>query len=322
MKEAAPARKLDDFIPAMLAKESDTPFSRPDWIYEIKWDGYRAVAEIDNGNVKLYSRNGNSFVNTYTEVVEELSRLKLKAVFDGEIVVLNEDGNPDFQKLQHLDLNREFPLHYYVFDLLELNGKKLYSLPLIERKKLLSQTLKNNPVIKFSDHIEESGEDFFDVIRQRNLEGMMAKQKDSQYYPGKRSQDWLKIKLHKSEEAIITGFTAPRGGRKYFGALVLGSMVNGKLTYIGHTGSGFDAQLLKDISAKLEPLIRPTSPFTERVKTNMPVTWVEPKYVCELKFTEWTSDGKMRHPIFLRLRDDKSAGEVNTQFLNNANMKA
>jgi bifunctional non-homologous end joining protein LigD len=139
---------------------------------------------------------------------------------------LNEDGNPDFQKLQHIDSNRHFPLLYYVFDLLELNGKKLYSLPLIERKRILAETLKDNPVVKYSDHIEESGEDFFEVIKQRNLEGIMAKRKDSEYYPGRRTSDWLKIKHNQSDEAIIAGFTAPRGGRKYFGALVLGAMVH------------------------------------------------------------------------------------------------
>lgn len=316
MANATQTRKLEEYIPAMLAKETDTAFSKIDWIYEIKWDGYRAIAEINKGHVKLYSRNGNSFLSNYPDVVDALSKLKINAVFDGEIVVLNEDGNPDFQKLQHYEQFRNFPLRYYVFDLLELNGKKLYSLPLIERKKLLEQNLKKNDVVKYSDHIEERGEDFFEIIKQKNLEGIMAKKKSSEYYPGKRSADWLKIKHHKSDEAIIAGFTAPRGGRKYFGALVLGSFVNGKLTYVGHTGSGFDSNLLKDLSAKLEPIITDKSPFLERVKTNMPVTWVEPKYVCEIKFTEWTSDGKLRHPIFLRLREDKAAKDVNTQFIN------
>jgi bifunctional non-homologous end joining protein LigD len=313
VQDVAAERKLEDYIPAMLAKDTDIPFSKKDWIYEIKWDGYRAIAEVNKAEVKLYSRNGNSFLSAYPEVVEALSKMKLNAVLDGEIVVLNEEGNPDFQKLQYYGLNKDFPLQYYVFDLLELNSKKLYSTPLIERKRLLAGLLKNNAVIKYSDHIEESGEDFFEVIKQKNLEGIMAKRRDSEYYPGKRSADWLKIKHHKSEEVIITGFTAPRGGRKYFGALVLGTMVNGKLTYAGHTGSGFNADLLKEMSAKLQPLIRETSPFEERVKTNMPVTWVEPKYICEVKFTEWTSDGKLRHPIFLRLRDDKEVHDVNVQ---------
>ncbi|MDB5250541.1 MAG: ligD [Segetibacter sp.] len=315
------SRKLDDYIPAMLAKDTDTAFSKEDWLYEIKWDGYRAIAEVNKGDVKLYSRNGNSFLATYPDVVAELSKMKVQAVLDGEIVVLNEEGNPDFQKLQHYDSYRNFPIQYYVFDLLELNGKKLYNVPLIERKKQLAEILKKNEVIKYSDHIEERGEDFFEAIKQKNLEGIMAKRKDSEYYPGKRSADWLKIKHHQSDEAIIAGFTAPRGGRKYFGALVLGTMINGKLTYAGHTGSGFDGKLLKEMYAKLQPLIRDKSPFDERVKTNMPVTWVEPKYVCEIKFTEWTSDGKLRHPIFLRLREDKPAKEVNSQFIKAAEME-
>lgn len=322
MTDNAPARKLEDYIPAMLAKETDKPFSKEDWIYEIKWDGYRAIADVNNKDVKLYSRKGNSFLSTYPEVVEELSKMKLNAVLDGEIVVLNEDGNPDFQKLQDYGLNRNFPLHYYIFDLLELNGKKLYSTPLIERKELLAEIIKKNSVIKYSDHIEESGEEFFEVIKEKNLEGIMAKRKDSEYYPGKRTADWLKIKHHKSEEAIIAGFTAPRGGRKYFGALVLGTLINGKLTYAGHTGSGFNTEVLKDMYAKLQPIIREKSPFDERVKTNMPVTWVEPKYICEIKFSQWTSDGKLRHPIFLRLREDKTLNDINTQFTNAEKMEA
>lgn len=321
MPDEAPARKSEDNIPAMLAKETDKPFSKEDWIYEIKWDGYRAIAEVNNKDVKLYSRKGNSFLSAYPEVAGELSKMKLNAVLDGEIVVLNEEGNPDFQKLQDYGLNKNFPLHYYVFDLLELNGKKLYAVPLIERKELLAEIIKKNPVIKYSDHVEESGEAFFEVIKEKDLEGIMAKRKASEYYPGKRTADWLKIKHHKSQEAIIAGFTAPRGGRKYFGALVLGTMVNGKLTYAGHTGSGFNTQLLKEVYAKLQPLIREKSPFDERVKTNMPVTWVEPKYVCEIKFTEWTSDGKLRHPIFLKLREDKAAPDVNTQFTNLTKME-
>jgi bifunctional non-homologous end joining protein LigD len=311
--EVTEAKKSEEYIPAMLAKETDKSFSDKDWLYEIKWDGYRAIAEVNKGDVKLYSRNGNSFLSAYPDLVEELSKMKLNAVIDGEIVVLNEQGNPDFHKLQEYGINKDFPLQYYVFDLLELNGKKLYVLPLIERKKLLSEIIEKNAVIKYSDHIEERGEDFFAAIKEKNLEGIMAKRMDSKYFPGKRTTDWLKIKHHTSEEAIIAGFTAPRGGRKYFGALVLGTMINGKLTYAGHTGTGFNGDFLKEIFLKLQPLIRQTSPFSEKVKTNMPVTWVEPRYVCEVKFSEWTSDGKLRHPVFVRLREDKEAKDINTQ---------
>ncbi len=294
----------------MLAKETDKPFSDADWLFEIKWDGYRAIAEVNKDEVKLYSRNGNSFVANYPLIVNELLKWKVNAVLDGEIVVLNENGNPDFQKLQHYESNTQFPLLYYVFDLLELNGKKLYDLPLIERKELLNYLLKKSDVVKYSDHVLDDGESFFEAAKSKDLEGIMAKKKDSQYYPGKRTNEWLKVKHHKSDEAIICGFTKPRGGRKYFGALVLGMMIGEKLKYVGHTGSGFDGQSLKEMWTALKPLIQEESPFTERVKTNMPVTWVKPQLVCEMKFTEITSDGKMRHPIFLRMRNDKPANEV------------
>ena len=311
-----PGRKLDDFIPAMLAKDTDAAFDDAGWIFEIKWDGYRALAEIDNKTVRLYSRNGNSFADTYRPIADELKRIKKQAVLDGEIVVMNEEGMPDFQKLQHYDANRHLPLQYYVFDLLEWDGKPLYELPLLERKALLQKVLPANDIIRYSDHVDETGVEFFSIIQQRNMEGIMAKRKDGLYYPGKRSADWLKIKHHNSDEAIIAGFTAPRGGRKYFGALVLGVYDKGKLKYIGHTGSGFDTKVLKEVYALLQPLIISDSPFDERVKTNMPVTWVKPQLVCELKFTEWTSDGKLRHPIFLRLRTDKLPSQVNTQYIN------
>lgn len=296
----------------MLAKDNDKPFSHKDWIYEIKWDGYRAIAEINSYGIRLYSRNGNSFEQHYPVIVEELGKLEIEAIFDGEIVVINENGNPDFQKLQHYDANQHLPILYYVFDLLEYGGKKLYESPLIQRKELLQSLLPDNPVIKFSDHIEEKGEEFFDLAGERNLEGIMAKKKNSLYYPGKRSPDWLKIKHHQSEEVIIAGFTAPRGGRKHFGALVLAVKEGSGLKYAGHTGSGFDDKLLKEIYSKLEPLITDKSPFDEKVKTNMPVKWVEPNYICEVKFTEWTKDGKLRHPIFIRMRYDKPVHSINT----------
>ncbi len=294
----------------MLAKESPKSFSDDNWLYEIKWDGYRAIAEMDKDDVKLYSRNGNSFEAAYPGIMEALKKLQLQATFDGEIVVMNEEGKPDFQKLQHYAENANFPLVYYVFDLLQNNKKDLYNVPLVERKKQLLELLGENDFIKFSDHVLGQGDSFFEAAKQKDLEGIMAKKIDSLYYPGKRTNVWLKIKHHKSDEAIIAGFTAPRGGRKYFGALVLGIRKDDKLLYAGHTGSGFNDLLLKELYDKLLPIVQTESPFDERVKTNMPVTWVKPQYVCELKFTEWTRDGKMRHPIFLRLREDKKPGDV------------
>ncbi|MES2762630.1 MAG: DNA ligase D [Bacteroidota bacterium] len=294
----------------MLAKESESVFDDKEWIYEIKWDGYRAISEIDGSDVLMYSRNGNTFNDSYPIVVDALKKMNINAVLDGEIVVLNDNGDPSFQLLQHYDSDPDHPIQYYVFDVLSINGTDTCDLPLLERKALLKKLLKKNNVIKYSDHIEEHGTDFFEVARERNLEGIMAKKADSLYHTGTRTREWLKIKHHKSQEAIIAGFTEPTGSRKYFGALVLGIKQGKSLKYVGHTGSGFDQAALKTMSELLKPLIQKESPFKEKVKTNTPVTWVKPVMVCEIKHTEFTRDGHMRHPIFLRLREDKNADQV------------
>ncbi len=304
------SRKVSDPIKPMLAKETEKPFSDKDWIYEIKWDGYRAIAEVTKNNVRLYSRNGNSFNLSYPLVVLELETLNFHAVLDGEIVVLDENGHPDFQLLQYYGSDSSFPIVYEVFDLLSLNGQDTTDLPLLDRKKLLKKLLPYNRIIKYSDHVEEQGEAFFKLSQEKDLEGIMAKKADSLYHPGARTGEWLKIKNHKSQEAIICGFTEPRESRKHFGALVLGIYDDGELKYMGHTGSGFNTTALKEMSDKLKTLVQKNSPFKEKVVTNMPVTWVKPKLVCEVKYTEWTKDGRLRHPIFLHLRSDKKAKDV------------
>ncbi|MDB5224285.1 MAG: ligD [Chitinophagaceae bacterium] len=308
----------------MLAKETTEPFDDKDWLYEIKWDGYRAIAEVNNGDVRLYSRNGNTFENSYPVVVNELKKIKADAVLDGEIVVLNNEGVPEFQLLQHYEENTHRPIQFYAFDILSLNGHTTTELPLIERKKLLQKIIPKNEVIKYSDHIMEKGIDFFNVSKEKNLEGILAKKADSHYYIGKRTNEWLKIKNHKTQEAIICGYTDPGGARKYFGALVLGVKDGDKLKYIGHTGSGFTQKSLKEMWDLLQPLRQSKSPFAEKIKTNMPVTWVKPKLVCEMKFTEITREGILRHPIFLHLREDKSIKEVtmaNTKTVKKAEIK-
>ncbi len=295
----------------MLARETDSAFDDKQWLFEIKWDGYRAISEINDGKVLLYSRNGNSFANDYPLVAQELKKIKHDAVLDGEIVILNKEGKSDFQKLQHYEDNTQYPICYYVFDLLSLNGKSTYELPLIERKQLLKKLLPENPVIKYSEHITTTGKAFFEAAKQNNLEGIIAKKSDSLYHPGTRSSNWLKIKYHKSQEVIIAGFTQPTGSRKYFGALVLAIPDGSKLQYVGHTGSGFTDKDLREMYHILKPLIQKKSPFDKVVKTNAAVTWVKPVLVAEIKFTEWTTDNKMRHPIFLRLRADKPVNEIN-----------
>ncbi len=294
----------------MLAKETEKPFDSKDWLFEIKWDGYRAVAEIKDKEILLYSRNGLNFSGTFPIVADQLKSITTNAVIDGEIVALNEEGKPDFQLLQHYSENHDRPIQYYVFDLLELNGQDTTGLTLVERKELLKKLLPPNEVVKYSDHILENGKSFFRVSKEKDLEGIMAKRADSKYYPGKRSPDWLKIKHHKTAEAIIAGYTEPSGARKYFGALILAAKNGNRLTYIGHTGTGFNQDSLKEMYELLQPLVQTKSPFDEKIKTNSPVTWVKPELICEIKYSEITNDGKFRHPVFLHLRDDKNINEI------------
>jgi bifunctional non-homologous end joining protein LigD len=302
--------KLKTFIKPMLASLYDKPFSHEDWIFEIKWDGYRAIADVSKKMVRLYSRNGLSFSTRYPTIVEALKKIRYPVVLDGEIVVVDKHNRPSFQKLQHYEDNKFLPLIYYVFDCLSLNGDNLMHLPLLERKKLAQSVLPESSVIRYCDHVKEHGDDFYRSIRSHNLEGMIAKRADSSYLPGKRTHDWLKIKNHNTEEAIIAGFTAPRRSRQYFGALVLGMYEEGRLRYVGHTGTGFTEKLLKELFTQLKPYIRRHSPFEEKVSVNAPVTWVDPVFVCAIKFTERTEDGIMRHPVFMGLRTDKSPEEV------------
>ena len=294
----------------MLAKETDKAFDNADWIYEIKWDGYRAIAETSPKAIQLYSRNGNDFTTNYPVIITALKCIKHHVVLDGEIVVLNEKGFPDFQKIQHYADNTDYPICYYVFDLLSLDGKDLTHLPLTDRKELLKALLPKNEVIKYSDHIRENGISFFKAAVQNDLEGIMAKKADSEYYAGKRSNEWLKIKNHKTADVIICGYTAPAGSRKYFGSLVLGIMKNKILVHAGHAGTGYDDDKLKTIFNLLQPLVQTDSPFKEKVTGNNNITWVKPKIVCEVKFTEWTQDEKLRHPVFLRIRNDKNVKQI------------
>ncbi|HEY8160594.1 MAG TPA: DNA ligase D [Methylobacter sp.] len=300
-----------DYIPPMLAKETKQPFDDKDWIFEIKWDGYRAIAELNKAEVTLYSRNGNLFNAKYPEITDALAQMDVEAVIDGEIVVMDEQGNPNFQLLQHYSEQRSHPIYYYVFDILKINNQSVMELPLVKRKELvrtliqLRTLIKKNGIIKYSDHIEEKGKEMFALMAERNMEGIMAKKADSPYLPGQRTADWLKIKYRKTTDAIICGFTEPEGERKYFGALILGLMQGNTIKYIGHTGTGFDKSLLKSLYEQLKPLATYQSPFNETIKTNTPVTWVKPELVCEVEFTEKTRDGMLRNPAFIRLRQDK-----------------
>lgn len=312
---AAASRKLTHYHKPMLATLSDEAFDNKDWLFEIKWDGYRAIAECGGKKLQLYSRNGLSFLQKYPVITDALQALKHSMIIDGELVVLDEKGSPSFQLLQQYDAQPDKPILYYVFDLLELNGKSTRNLPLLERKKLLQKALPRGKksIIRFCDHVKSTGKKFFKHAVELDLEGMIAKKADSIYQEGTRTNDWLKLKNHNSREAVIAGFTAPRGGRKHFGALILGEKRGKTLTYIGHTGTGFTEKTLKELWTKLQPFISTASPFKEKIKVNMPVTWVKPKLVCQVKFTEQTADGLLRHPVYLGLREDKAPKDVKAE---------
>jgi bifunctional non-homologous end joining protein LigD len=270
----------------MLAGETANPFDDKNWLFEIKWDGYRAITEKTKNNILLYSRNGLNFLAKYPVVANELKNIKEDVIIDGEIVVLNDEGQPDFQLLQHYSENQDRPIQYYIFDILRLNSHDTTALSLLERKELLQKIIPKNEVIKYSDHILEKGKSFFNVSKEKNLEGILAKNIHSKYYPGKRTAEWLKIKHHKTQEAIIAGYTEPAGGRKYFGALILAVKDGNELKYIGHTGTGFNYSSLKEMYEMLQPLVQEKSPFNKKIKTNMPVTWVKPELICEVKYSK------------------------------------
>ncbi len=306
----APERPMPRGVQPMLAAEVREPFDHPDWVFEMKWDGYRAVAEVREGRVSLYSRNGISFNSKYPSVVESLRRFGADAVLDGEIAVVDDDGRPDFEALQHYQGPGKGHLVYYVFDLLHFQGHDLTALPLLRRKELLKKVLPSATNLRVSDHIVKEGVLFFKVVQEKGLEGIVAKQAGSVYEPGRRSRQWLKVKTRLTQDGVIAGFTAPGGGRENFGALVLGVFEAGELVYIGHVGSGFSAKDLQDINTALAPLVQKVCPFLEVPETNGPVTWVRPELVCEVALSGWTGDGIMRQPVFLRLREDKAAPEV------------
>lgn len=306
----APVKPMPHNVKPMLATLAREPFDHPDWLFEVKWDGYRAIAEIRDGDVALYSRNLLSLQQKFSPIADALREFRFEAVLDGEIVVVDDRGHPNFQLLQNYQQSGGGHLLYYVFDLLYFQGHDLTGLPLLRRKELLKKILPSAPKIKYSDHVWKDGILFFTVVREKGLEGIIAKHAHSAYQMGIRSRQWLKVKTQLTQEGVIAGFTEPRGGRKHFGTLVLGVFQGDELIYIGHSGGGFGAKDLQEIRAKLDPLIRKECPFKVRPETNAPVTWVKPELVCEISLSGWTEDAVMRHPVFLRLREDKTAREV------------
>lgn len=294
----------------MLAGEIRQPFSGNEWIFEIKWDGYRAIAECGIRHPLLYSRNAISFKEKYPAIYNALRTIRTRMVLDGEIVVMDETGKPNFQKLQYYSHYAHLPMYYYVFDILQYKGKDVMSLPLLERKALLKKVVPESDVIRYCDHVENDGEAFFGVMQQRDMEGMIAKFKTSPYVPGTRNNNWLKIKHQHTEEVVIAGYTEPQGARQYFGALILGKYSNGELTYVGHSGTGFNKALLKELYNKFQPYVTNRNPFVKRGPVNNAVTWLKPFFVANIRYSELTREGIMRHPVFQGLRADKTIEDM------------
>lgn len=307
---SAPRGPFPGPLEPMLATLVEAPFDRPGWSFEVKWDGYRALAVIQGGRARLVSRNGRALNGRFPVIAAALDGAPFDAVFDGEIVAVDERGRPVFQDLQNARRSGDGRLRYYVFDILQIGGRDLRPLPLGRRRELLAKVLPVSEAVRMSDAVEARGRDFFRAAAAQGLEGIVAKDLAASYSPGRRTRAWLKIKARRRQEAVIAGFTRARGSRRYFGALVLGVYRGRDLVYIGHVGTGFDEDTLRDLDARLRPLVTTTSPFAEPPQTNEPVSWVEPRLVAEVEFGEWTAEGLMRHPVFLGLRDDKPPRQV------------
>jgi bifunctional non-homologous end joining protein LigD len=316
----AAKRPMPAAIAPMLATPVEKPFDDPEWLFEIKWDGYRAVAFIEGGKVRLVSRNQNDLTGQYSELQELPKLVKAKnVILDGEIAALDEQGRASFSLMQQRTGIRsggrrtaprmDLPIVYYVFDLLYADGYDLRRVALEERKQALVALVEANELVRLSEHFQERGIALFEAAKQQGLEGILAKHRGS-LYEERRSPEWLKIKITQTVDCVIGGYTDPEGSRQYFGSVVLGLYnERGQLIHVGQAGTGFTQATLKEIWQMLKPLETKRSPFYGPVEAAK-VHWVKPVLVAEIKFTEWTHETaeggmKLRAPVFMGLREDK-----------------
>lgn len=311
-------------VKPMLATLVDKPFDKDGWLYEVKWDGYRAISYLQQGQVEIRSRNNKDFNKKFYPLTNALESWNVNAVVDGEIVVINEKGEPDFNALQEWRSEADGQLVYYLFDLIWLDGYNLMATPLHRRKELLREIVPDTVFLRFSENFETTGKNIFAQAEKLGLEGIMAKKADSIYAPDIRSRDWCKIKTEQHQEAVIGGYTINENTTKKFSALLLGVFENGELVSIGAVGTGFTTKMQTEILAKLKPLETAECPFREPPEYNKPsrfrpdppkatVTWVKPVVVAEVAFRARSSDGSMRHPSFRGLREDKEASSVSVE---------
>lgn len=313
VEDLAEAQKIksfpEDWRP-QLATLAEEAFDHDDWIFENKFDGYRALAQIKMNKVNLISRNGISFNSKYKEIVSSLEKVNDEVILDGEIVVEDSKGKSHFQWLQHFDDDPKGGiLKFYVFDIIYFKGYDLRNLELIQRKKILKAILPKLKNIIFSSHTVGQGLETFNAVEKLGGEGIIAKKSSSKYYENKRSKDWLKIKTSKQQEMVIGGFTEPSGSRSGLGALLLGFYENNEFIYSGKVGTGFSDAILKELRTKLNKIERKTPPFKTPPKLQG-THWVSPQLVAQVKFSEWTESGSLRHPVYVGLRTDKKAKDV------------
>ncbi|RZJ35916.1 MAG: DNA ligase D [Flavobacterium sp.] len=310
--DLADAKKTTSFPKGwkpQLATLADAPFDNSDWVFETKFDGYRALAEIENGECRLMSRNGLPF-DKYPEIEKTLRTLPTDMILDGEIVIEDDKGKSVFQWLQNRNLKpKRGTLKYYVFDILYFGGFDLRPLDLLQRKKILKALLPEADNVQYSEHTVGNGIEAYKKAEKLGGEGIIAKKISSKYHTDKRSKEWLKIKTELQQEVVIGGYTDPQGSRIGIGALLCGYYKDGNFIYAGKVGSGFNEESLKALDQKLKKLDSKTNPF-EKTPRMAGVHWVKPELLAQVKFSEWTDTGIMRHPVFLGLREDKAAKKV------------
>jgi len=314
------------FVEPMKARLEEEPPTHGDWLYELKFDGIRAIAIKDGKKVSLISRNGNKLDKRFPEIAEAVAELPIEeCVLDGEVVALDDEGRSSFQLLQALEMEgRKAPLRFYVFDLVQFNGKGLLDLPVEQRKQVLASVCENvGDPIRYSGEITGDAKSLLAEVKRRGLEGLIGKQRGSKYEPGRRSGAWIKLKSLHEQEFVIGGYTPPAGSRKCFGAILVGYYENGKLKFAGKVGTGFTEKSLSTLYKKFRDEERNDCPFvdlpsksagqwSQGITPSMmnKMHWINPKFVAQIKFSEWTRDQKLRQPVFLGLRDDKDPREV------------